>query len=360
VADDRIRIAVVGTGFGARIQVPGFRLSGRFDVVALVGRRPERLRAAAARTEVPRTCASLAEALEIPGLEAVSVTTPPVAHAELAIAAARAGKHVLCEKPMARDRGEAAAMLAAATEAGVIGLVDHEFRFDPARAMLGRLVRDGTLGTPRLVTSAANMPHFIDPWRTPPAWWFDADAGGGWLGACGSHAIDAIRAWLGEFTAVTALVDATAPHPPGIQTPADDTFSMLFRLASGAQGVLQQSAATWGPRFEAMRVAGSAATAWIDADGTLWLARADAPPAHVPIPAELNLPAVTPPAWSGPFAAKELPTFIRQAHRFADLIRGNTIPDDPKPATFADGLAVQHVMDAARESSRTCTWIKLT
>src|SRR5262249_32439549 len=90
----RFRVAVVGTGFGARIHVPGFRLSGRFDVVALIGRSPDRLAQVAARCEVARTCGSLEEALAIPGLDAVSIVTPPFLHAEQAIAAARAGKHV--------------------------------------------------------------------------------------------------------------------------------------------------------------------------------------------------------------------------------------------------------------------------
>jgi predicted dehydrogenase len=355
VSGEKIRIAVVGAGFGARIQVPGFRASGRFDVVALVGRDPDRLARAAARCGVDRTCRSLEEALGLPGLHAVSITTPPGAHADGAIAAARAGLHVLCEKPMARTLAEAEAMRDAAR--GVVALVDHEFRFDPARATLARLITRGDLGTPRLVTAIMTMPLYVDPYRPPPAWWFDADQGGGWLGACGSHWIDALRLWLGDFADVTAAVGAHATPPAGVARQADDTYSLLFRTRGGAQGVLQQSAATWGGRFDVLRVAGSEATCWIE-DGRLLRAGQDGRPAVVEAPDDLRLPDVATAPWMGPFAAVELPAFVRQAERFADLIEGRPIPE-PGPATFADGVECQRVMDAARAASAAASWIRL-
>jgi predicted dehydrogenase len=352
---EKIRIAVIGAGFGARIQVSGFRASGRFEVVALVGRDPERLARAAARCGVERTCRSLEEVLAIPGLRAVSITTPPAAHANAAIAVARAGLHVLCEKPMARTSAEVDAMCDAARS--VVALVDHEFRFDPARAMLARLIQQGDLGTPRLVTAITTMPLYVDPYRPPPAWWFDEDLGGGWLGACGSHWIDALRVWLGEITDVTALVDGYATAPAGVARQADDTYSLLFRTRAGAQGILQQSAATWGGRFEALRVAGSDATCWIEG-GRLWRAGRDAQAAEVAIPDDLRLPTVETAPWMGPFAAVELPAFVRQAERFADLIDGAPIAD-PRPATFADGAACQRIMDAARTASVAGRWVDL-
>jgi len=350
----KIPVAVVGAGFGARIQVPGLRASGRFEVVALVGRDPDRLARAAARCGVDRTCRSLEEALAIPGLRAVSITTPPAAHAAAAVAAARAGLHVLCEKPMARTAAEADAMCAAARH--VVALVDHEFRFDPARATLARLIERGDLGTPRLVTAITTMPLYVDPWRPPPPWWFDADLGGGWLGACGSHWIDALRVWLGEITEVAALLDAWAAAPAGVARQADDTYTLAFRTRAGAQGVLQQSAATWGGRFEVLRIAGSDATCGIT-DGRLWRAGRDGRETAVDVPDDLRLPAVATAPWMGPFAAVELPAFVRQAERFADLIEGRAALGPP-PATFVDGAACQRLMDAARESAASGRWIR--
>jgi predicted dehydrogenase len=350
-----IRIAVVGAGFGARIQVPGFRASGRFDVVALVGRDPDRLARAASRCGVERTCRTLEEALAIPGLQAVSIVTPPATHLDSVVAAARAGLHILCEKPMARTVAEAEAMCDGARN--VVALVDHEFRFDPARAMLARLIRQGDLGTPRLATAITTMPLYVDPYRPPPAWWFDTDLGGGWLGACGSHWIDALRVFLGELTDVTALVDACAPAPAPVARQADDTYTLLFRTRDGAQGVLQQSAATWGDRFEVLRIAGSDATCWI-AGGRLWRAGRDGHEAAVDIPDDLRLPEVATAPWMGPFAAVELPAFVRQAEHFANLIEGLPV-GGVAPATFADGAACQRIMDAARTASVSGRWIRL-
>ena len=362
--EQRIRVAVIGTGFGARIQVPAFAASGRFEVVALVGRRAEHAQRLAEPLGVAHALTSMDEALAIPGLAAVSVATPPDTHAAYAIAAARAGKHVLCEKPMARTLAEAVAMRDAAAAAGIVAMIDHEFRFDPARAALARLLRRGDLGTPRLASVLAMSPLFIDPHRSAPPWWFDAGRGGGWLGTAGSHLIDAVRVWLGEYAAVAALVDTylTTRDFEGRDAPphcdADDTSSLLFRMTSGAAGVIQQSAVSWGPRLTMVRITGSDATAWIDERGTLWCAGRARDPFEVSIDTDLRLPKVTVPQASGRFARWEFPAFVRQAERFADAIERRD-SDGPAAATFEDGVACQAVMDAAREGSRLGRWIDL-
>jgi predicted dehydrogenase len=348
----RIRIAVAGTGFGARIHVPGLRASGRFEVAALVGRDHAKTRATAERLDVPRACASLEDALA--DVEAVAIATPPAAHAPLVIAAARAGKHVLCEKPMARTATEADAMSAAVREAGVVGMLGFEFRFHPARATLRRLVARGDLGVPQLVFAADAMPLYVAPYKEPPAWWYDAEAGGGWLGASGSHLLDTVRYWLGDARSVAAVVETLG------RGSADDTFALLIRLRSGARAVLHQSAAVLGPRFQALRVSGSEGTAWLDEDWTLWRAERRGEPIRVETPADLRLPDVEIPPHSGPFAQRELPSFVRLAEAFGDAILGRARPDDaPPPASFEDGLACQRLMDGAREASRRDVWIEL-
>jgi len=347
-----LRIAVVGTGFGARIHVPGLRASGRFDVVALVGRDAERTRATAARLGVPAACASLEDALAATDLDAVAIATPPATHAPLAITAARAGKHVLCEKPMAGSVAEAQAMCEAVHAARVVGMVDFEFRFHPARATLRRMVARGDLGTPRLLVAVDALPLYVAPYKAPPAWWYDAEAGGGWLGASGSHLLDAVRTWLGEARSVTGMVE-TLGHGS-----ADDTYAILLRMISGARAVLHQSAAVLGPRFQALRLAGSDGTAWFDESWTLWHADRGSEPSEVAIPADLAAPAVEIPAHAGPFASREFPSFVRLAEAFGDAIAGRPSPPSaPAPATFEDGLACQRLMDAARIASRSSTWV---
>jgi predicted dehydrogenase len=348
----RLRIAVVGTGFGARIHVPALRASGRFEVAALVGRDLERTRRRAGELGIGTACGSLDEALALPDLAAITIATPPATHATLAIAAACAGKHVLCEKPMARTAVEAQAMCDAVRTAGVVGLLGFEFRFHPARAMLGRMIGRGDLGAPELLVAVDALPLYVAPYKPPPPWWYDADLGGGWLGASGSHLIDAVRAWLGDAGAVTGMVDTL-----GTGT-ADDTFAILVRLASGARAVLHQSAAVRGPRFQALRISGSEATAWIDDAWQLWTTDGRHEPSVVVPPPDLVLPAVAIPAGSGPFASRELPSFVRLAVAFADAIDARTPdPAAPRAATFDDGLACQRLMDAARTASQANVWV---
>jgi predicted dehydrogenase len=342
-----IGVAVVGTGFGCRIHVPALRAAG-FDVVALVGRDAERTARRAARAGIERPCASLAEALSLASVQAVVIAAPPDAHSSLTIEAAAAGRHVLCEKPFAMDAAEARGMLAAIEQAGVIGLVGHEFRFAPERALAARLIAGGAIGTPGLATLVSYVPLVADPAAAMPAWWFSAARGGGWLGASGSHLVDQARTWLGDV----AGVDAALATISGREGGADDTFSLLLGMRSGAIAVLQQTGAAWGPAAGFTRVAGSEGTLWLDGT-TVWLAPAGAEAGPVPMPPDLVLPALPslPPA-DDPryfFSQLELGPAIRQAGVFAQLIRGEPLsPNLPQPATFADGVACMEVLDAAR------------
>ena len=182
---------VVGTGFGCRVHVPALRAAG-FEVLALVGTDAERTARRAERLEVPRALTSFHEALALDGVVAVTIASPPSTHAELVLAAVAAGKHVVCEKPFALDAAEAQRMLDAATAADVVHLVGHEFRWAADRATAARAIADGRIGEPRLATFFGSSPLIADPAMKMPGWWFDPTAGGGWLGASGSHAVDQV------------------------------------------------------------------------------------------------------------------------------------------------------------------------
>src|SRR5262249_40426500 len=154
----------------------------------------------------------------------------------------RAGRHVLCEKPFALDGTEARAMRDAAERAGVTHLVGHEFRWAPDRATVARAIGDGRIGTPRLVTLSQFVPLVADPAAAMPSWWFDRARGGGWLGASGSHVIDQVRTWLGEFEHVSATLPTVSARGADA---AEDSFVVRFRLRNGAEGVLVQTASAW-------------------------------------------------------------------------------------------------------------------
>ena len=337
---------VVGTGFGCRVHVPALRAAG-FDVVALVGTDAERTARRAERSGVPASFTALADALALPGVEAVTIATPPSTHAALAIAAAQAGKHVLCEKPFALDAGEAAAMLDAATAAGVGHLVGHEFRWAPERAVVARALAAGLVGEPRFVSLVSLVGLVADLDARLPGWWFDGARGGGWLGASGSHVIDQVRVWLGEFDSVSASLPIVSAR----SAVADDSFVIRFRLRSGVEGVLQQTAAAWGPMRGLTAVAGTSGTVWIDGD-VAWIADRDGTRV-LDVPTDLA-PVAAPAESDDPrhrFTHLELGPYTRLCEVLRCAVDGSPYPSAVPVPTFADGLAEMQVLDAVRASA---------
>jgi predicted dehydrogenase len=328
------------------VHVPALRNAG-FEVVAMVGRDPDKTSRRAERLGVPRALTSLADAMAIPGVEVVSIATPPAEHAPVAIEAVGAGRHVICEKPFALDALEARQMRDAAGKAGVLALIGHEFRFAEDRATARHALGSGAIGEPRLLSHVSFTPLLADPAAPTPGWWFDPSRGGGWLGASGSHLVDQVRVWLGEFAEVSAALSLVSDRK-GV---ADDTFTMRFSLRSGVQGVLQQSAGAWGPAVNVTRVAGSAGSLWVD-DSGVWVASPDGQ-RRLEVPDELRLPP-PPEASEDPrhkFTHIELSPFTRLCEVLGDLIAGRPARHPVPPATFRDGYAGMLVLDAARASA---------
>jgi predicted dehydrogenase len=348
-----VGVVIVGTGFGCITHLRALRAAG-FDVQALVGRDPAKTQERAARFEVPHGLTNLADALALSGVDAVAIATPPHTHAEIALAAIAAGKHVLCEKPFARDAEEARAMLDAAEKAGVVHLLGTEFRWTPGQASMARVVARGEIGTPKLATFVMHIPMLADPTGEVPAWWADAAQGGGWLGAHGSQVIDQIRVTLGEFEAVTAsLVNIARP------TAVDDGFVVHFRMRSGVAGAMQSTAADRGPFLIETRVAGTRGTAWIESVGDAVRVADALGTRQLPVPDDLRTaPPTAPPAELLTTTYErmighglDLGPFTRLAEHFRARIEGTEPPPGPRPATFADGVADMEVLDAMRRSA---------
>jgi predicted dehydrogenase len=338
---------VVGTGFGCRIHVPALRAAG-FEVAGLVGSDPERTARRAQANGVPLTFTDLDEAISKTGAVAVTIATPPNSHGALTLTAVARGCHVICEKPFARDTAEARTMLAAAERAGVVHLVGTEFRWLPERAIVARAIAEGMIGEPRFMTLSNYMPMLADPEAKMPRWWFDAEAGGGWLGAQGSHIVDQVRTWLGEFDSLSAALPIVSARE-GV---AEDSYVLRFRLASGAEGVVQQSAAAWGPSASMVRVAGTKGTLWLEG-ADVWFADREGK-RQLPVPADLQLPPPPPADSDDPrkkFSHYELGPYIRLCEALRAGIDGRAQANDVPPPTFADGVAAMEVMDAIRASA---------
>jgi predicted dehydrogenase len=349
----KLGAVVVGTGFGVLTHLRALRAAG-FEVHALVGRDPERTRARANAADVPHAATRLSDALQLPDVDAVTIATPPHTHAALALEALQSHRHVVCEKPFARDAAEGLQMLEAAEKAGVVHLLGTEFRWASGQALATRALRDGVIGEPRVASFLLHMPALADPTGEVPAWWGREEDGGGWLGAYASHVIDQMRTMFGEFEEVSASLNLLSQR----DWSAEDTYSIHFRMRSGVDGILQSSAGAWGPPVFCSRVAGSKGTLWIEGN-RVCVANAKGQ-RELDMPEDLQLPAPTPPdpslivtAYDGLHAMGiDLPPYTRLFECFADRIRGSGQREDPAPATFADGLAGQRVLDAIRQSSR--------
>lgn len=344
---EKIRDIVAGTGFGCRIHVPALRAAG-FEVAGLVGRNVERLQRKADQAAIPAVFTDIDAAIDATGASLVTVATTPATHAKLAHSAIARGCHVLCEKPFAFDAAEGAALLKAAQDGQVVHMVAHEFRWLPERALFGRAIREGLIGEPRFLVVDQFIPFCADPAARLPRWWFDEAAGGGWLGAGGSHWFDQIRAWLGDFHSLSANLMTVSDRTDV----ADDSYSMRFVTRSGVEGSMQQSAGAWGEPASLCRCAGSKGSVWIEG-GKVLLANASGT-RELPVPQDLELPPGPPaddPSSANRMSHFEIGPFTRLTQALHAAIRGESAPGAVAPPTFEDGLACMRVMDAMRASA---------
>ena len=350
-------VVVVGTGFGCLTHVRALRAAGFESWPSWVGIR-ERTARRAARWEVPVAHTSLDRALDMAGVDAVTIATPPATHAPLVHQVVGAGKHVLCEKPFALDTASAREMLAAAESAGVVHLLGTEFRWATGQALAARAIASGAIGQPRFALLILEIPLLADAQAEVPDWWHDRALGGGWLGAHAAHGIDQVRHTLGEFAGVSARLSNVTVR----DWTAEDSYLVHFRLRNGVDGVLQSSAADRGPLVMMTRFVGTDGTLWLEGD------RVKVADGHgtrtLEVPPDLVHPAAEPPPADLLVTAYELlhatgidlGPYTALARQFRRLIEGHPASADPRPATFADGVAVCEVLDAVRHADRSGVW----
>jgi predicted dehydrogenase len=181
-----------------------------------------------------------------------------------------------------------------------------------------------------------------------PSWYYDANAGGGWLGASGSHAIDMVRLWLGDFEQVSAATTVVHPKPASDRTDSDDSFVLQFRLRSGVVGVIEQTGASWRGVGHTV-VTGTTGTLAIEG-GRAWLADVDGRRALDETAADRS---PDEPGALERMTNAELPAYTQLCAAFARAIRGEEPEGDVPMPTFVDGVATMAVMDAARRSAAT-------
>jgi predicted dehydrogenase len=202
--------------------------------------------------------------IDDPDVHLVDIAVPNDAHPEIAIAAAEAGKHILCEKPLARTAAEALAMLEAVERAGVVNMVAFNYRRTPAVALARKLIDEGAIGTIRNFRGTYLQDWSNDP-DLPLSWRFDkAVAGSGALGDIGTHVVDFARYLVGEIAEVNAMTkryiddrplssgaDALAGAQKQTDAPrgpvdVDDEVMTMLRFTDGAVGSIEATRAAHG------------------------------------------------------------------------------------------------------------------
>jgi 1,5-anhydro-D-fructose reductase (1,5-anhydro-D-mannitol-forming) len=213
---------------------PAIRDLPGMTIAACLGSSPEKSRAFAERFGVASVHVS-AEALATdPTVHAIYVCTPNALHAEPVVAAARHGKAVLCEKPLALDVAEARAMVEACERAGVVLRVAHQIRLEPVMRRIRDIVASGELGDIRALSFERNGP-LADPIRAPRAAWRMDAAQGGALFDMALHLLD-LAQWI---TAQPFREVAGLSHPDRALGVPDETITVLARLGDGCQATIR-------------------------------------------------------------------------------------------------------------------------
>jgi predicted dehydrogenase len=385
-------VGLVGYAFMGAAHSQAWRTAPRFFDLPLTprmrvicGRDAGRLAEAAARLGWESAETDWRSLLSRQDVDLVDVCTPGDTHAEIAIAALDAGKHVLCEKPLANSVAEAQAMTAAADRAavhGITAMVGFTYRRVPAIALARRLVEEGRIGEVRHVR-AQYLQDWIADASVPMSWRLEKDkAGSGALGDIGAHVVDLTQYITGDrITSVNGLLETfvherplAAPASAGLlgggsvdgaakgRVTVDDTAAFLARFSSGAVGVFEATRFATG-RKNAIRVEinGSRGSLAFDFEDMNVLQYFDADePADT---AGFRRILVTEPThpytghWWPP--GHGLGYEHAFTHQVVDLVTAISRGEQPLPS-FADGLQVQCVLAAVERSAEAGVWESTT
>ncbi|WP_144662996.1 Gfo/Idh/MocA family protein [Paenarthrobacter nicotinovorans] len=375
-----LRVGMVGYAFMGAAHSHAWRTAPRFfdlplapELTAVAGRNPDGVKAAAAKYGWASTETDWRRLIERDDIDLIDICTPGNTHAEIAIAALEAGKHVLCEKPLANSVEEAAKMTAvakSAAERGVLSMCGFSYRRTPALALAKRMVEEGRLGGIRHVR-AQYLQDWLSDADAPLTWRLDkSKSGSGSLGDIGAHSIDAAQWITGlNITGVSALLETFVKERPiggdfvglgghggsdGPRGPVtvDDAALFTARFGTGAVGIFEATRFALG-RKNAMRLElngtkGSLAFDFEDMNSLQFYDSALEPDAG------FRKIMVTEP--SHPYTANWWPTGHGLGyehgftHQVVDLVNAIGAGEQPTPS-FADALQVQKVLAAVEASA---------
>lgn len=349
-----VGIAFIGTGFARRVQMPAFQMAGGCRIVSIASAAIENAEAAAKEFGSDHFTDDWRKAVDHPDVDLVCITTPPIQHTEQVLYTASRGKHILCEKPMAMNAGEAERMCQAVRDANILALIDHELRFQTGRQRAKAMLRAGDIGKVRHVKYSFRNAMRGDasvPWN----WWSDENSGGGTLGAIGSHAIDSLFWFLD--TDISSLSCQLQTHvknrsdKSGVirAVTTDDESLLTFRFADSeltddATGTMSLSMIEYPDYEHTIEFVGTDGSIRVLYRGEVQIARAgDGSWTDVDVTIGESIPGI--------FDSGFPSAFVAFAPKMIEALRkgGTTVEN---AATFDDGLRVQRILDLARGSDR--------
>lgn len=353
-------VGIIGLGFG-RAHIPAFQACGA-TVVALCQRNLTNAKAIAERYGIPRAFDRWEDLLEQAKPDIVVIATPPSFHRPITLRAFSLGMHVLCEKPLAMNLGEAREMVGAAAAAKRVGATTFCFRSPAAMQRLHQMVADGFLGRVFHVSCRFSGARYADE-SVPAGWRADRSvAGVGAMGDFGVHLVDSIRWNFGEFVRVSAQTGIAYPERtvPGGAKPADaeDYCTLLAELESGAQVTLSASRAARGTNGDFLVDAyGSqgALSYRLKREGKLWyrgeLYAVSGAQGLQPIKVPAGLPRSA--GEGDPMEVTGKALVAPLVKHFLAAIRR----EEPSLPSFEDGMRAQAVLDAIVESAARRAWV---
>jgi len=377
-----ISAAVIGSGFIGTVHVEALRRIG-VRVAGLLQSSPERGVARAAELGLPGAYRSLSELLADDAVQVVHVTSPNALHHAQVKEILAAGRHVVCEKPLAMMSAESAELVGLAAASGLVNAVNFNIRFYPLNQHLAGFVADGGLGEVRLVTG-----HYFQDWLlydTDWNWRLLKDQGGALraVGDIGSHWLDLMTYLTGRrVEAVMADLSTFIPvrHRPSgpvltfsteratetvaVEIDTEDVATILLRFEGGARGSVAISQLSPGRKNSlAYQIDGAASAAAWDSEQPehLWIGHRDrSNELLLRNPALMNGAGRAAARMPGGHVEGFADTFgAAFTSIYADVIAG--APSSPRTyANFADGHEEMLVGDAVLESSRTARWVQVS
>lgn len=336
--DHRIRIGIVGLGFGSYGLIPAFRADSRCEVAALCGAHPEKVTTAAERWQVPRTFTDPLALVADDGIDAVAIATPPDVQERVADAALRAGKPVFAEKPLGIGAEQGDALASLAKSSGIPTAVDFMFPELQTWSTAKEMLLGGAIGGVRHANVCYQFESY-DHARGLVQWKTDPQRGGGALSHFASHVFYNLEWFLGGINSMTC----TLARSDASVVPGDSHVTCALSFASGVScSVVVMSAAPFGTGHRIEFFGDGGCLALVSQGGNpvsftlLHGRRGDEGLAEVPV---TEPPAPGDDPRTGPCS--------RLAARFLDGIRERR---DVVPG-FAAGARVQRLIEAARESS---------